>query len=537
MSGRVATSALVAAVVALLLATPSGSQPTQRGGTFRMAIWGPNFDSIDPVVSNFGGPQTLLRATCGGLMRHPDKPLPAGLTLVPEIASAPPRITNDGKTYTFTIRRGLRFSTGAPVTARSFEHTVNRLLSPIMQSSGAGELDDVVGARAVIERRAARASGVVARGDRLTIRLTKPSGDLTARVGTLCVVPETTPIHPEGVSAPAAAAGPYYIAEYVPGRKVTLLRNRFYRGDRPHRVSRFEVDLPLHAPTILERVERGELDYGWIPNQQYGGRAEELLARYGINRSRFFAVPANNLRMFVLNTRRPLFRNNVKLRQAVNFAVDRRALLHERGPLAGYLTDQFLMPGTPSFQKASIYPLKAPNVARARELARGRTREGKAVLYVPANEVGLAQAQILRHNLKAIGLDVEIVALPFPVMVERMRTPGESFDIGWIGWLGAPQHTFLNWLFDGRTIADAPNFGNWSYFDSPRYNRLLEEASQLPIGPERYRRYGELDVDIARNAAPAIAFAYDRTLTLVSARTGCVVVNPELDLAAVCLKR
>ena len=91
-------------------------------------------------------------------------------------------------------------------------------------------------------------------------------------------------------------------------------------------------------------------------------------------------------------------------------------------------------------------------------------------------------------------------------------------------------------MFDGRTIADAPEFGNFSYFNSPKYNRALAQASRIPTGPERYRTYGELDVDIARNAAPAIAVSYDNTPTLVSARTGCVIVNPELDLAAVCLK-
>ena len=95
--------------------------------------------------------------------------------------------------------------------------------------------------------------------------------------------------------------------------------------------------------------------------------------------------------------------------------------------------------------------------------------------------------------------------------------------------------SFLNFLFDGRTIGE-PGFGNYSYFNSRKYNRLLDAASRLPVGSERYRRYGELDVDIAKNAAPAIAFAYDNTLTLVGPRTGCVIVNPELDLAAVCLK-
>ena len=75
-----------------------------------------------------------------------------------------------------------------------------------------------------------------------------------------------------------------------------------------------------------------------------------------------------------------------------------------------------------------------------------------------------------------------------------------------------------------------------SRFHSPTFDLRLERASRLPLGPERNRAYGELDVDLARNAAPAAAYAYDNALTFVSERTGCVVANPYLDLAAVCLK-
>ena len=68
--------------------------------------------------------------------------------------------------------------------------------------------------------------------------------------------------------------------------------------------------------------------------------------------------------------------------------------------------------------------------------------------------------------------------------------------------------SFLNWHFDGRTIGQ-PGFGNWSYFDSPKYNRLLDEASRL-TGAARDRAYGELDVMLSRDAAPAIPFAPER---------------------------
>jgi ABC-type transport system substrate-binding protein len=528
--GRALLAVVTVVGAALLLAAAGTPRGIKEGGTFRVGIVG--LSSIDPVL---GGALAIDGATCASLMTFPDEPLPEGLRVVPEIARGYPKVTNAGKTYTFTIRKGFRFSTGAPVTARSFAHTINRQLNPEMKSLYELDFESILGAQKVIAGKAQEAFGIVARGDTLRIRLRKPVGDLMKRLAFLCVVPEATPIDPEGVKAPVPGAGPYYIAEYVVGERVVLKRNPFYGGNRPRHVSRFVVDLSGDAATVLDRVDRGDLDYGWVPNNVYGERAPEFRRRYGVNKSRFFSVPANNLRMFLLNTSRPLFRNNVKLRQAVNFAVDRKALLRERGPLAGTVTDQFLPPGIPGFKDERIYPLEAPDVATARRLAKGRTRSGKAVLYVPATPVGSAQGQILKDNLKKIGIEVDIVQLPAPVLFQKLQTPGEPFDIGWIGWLGISDNFFLNFLFDGRTIGE-PGFGNYSYFNSRKYNRLLDAASRLPVGSERYRSYGELDVDIAKNAAPAIAFAYDNTLTLVGPRTGCVIVNPELDLTAVCLK-
>ena len=537
---------VVAAVVlsAAASASPGANERAdhaeREGGEFRVGIPATSIiDSIDPILASFPGALSVNQASCAGLMAYPDATFPAGLRLQPEIAVGFPRITDGGKTYSFTIRKGVRFSTGPVVTARSFAHTINRVLSKTMDSPYWSYLGDIVGARAVHEGTAAEVAGVSARRNTLTIRLTKASGDFVARVGTVCVLPESVPIDPEGVKAPVPSAAPYFISEYLPGALLVLDRNRYYTGTRPHHVNRIVVSIGGDAASVLDRVDRGELDYGLLLPGHYADRAQELRRRYGVDKSRFFASPALNLRIFVLNTSRPLFRNNVKLRQAVNFAVDRKAILRERGPLAGYLTDQYLPPFIPGFRDERIYPLQAPDLAKAQALAKGRTRGGKAVLYVSSSSPGsLAQGQVLAGNLAKIGLDVEIQAFPSPVLFEKMKTPGEPFDIGSVGWIsvGSEWLTLLNWMFDGGTIANAPNFGNLSYFDSPKYNRLLEQASRLPLGAERDRAYAALDVDLAKNVAPAIPISYDRILTLVSQRTGCVVVNPYLDLAAVCLK-
>jgi peptide/nickel transport system substrate-binding protein len=533
-----------AGLTALVLSVGSAAGATgpavRDGGTYRVGVYGDFFGSIDPALA---GPaaQPFLSASCGGLVTTPDKPLPAAFNLIPEIATAYPKIANGGRTYTFRIRKGVRFSTGAPVTARSFAYTLNRLLSPVIGSPGASAFAGIVGAPDVVAGKTTSARGIVARRNMLTIRLREPAGNflgnLASGAGGFCVVPEGLPLDPEGAKAPLPSAGPYFVSEYVPGERVTLERNRYYSGTRPHHVDRFVGDLTYvsadPAPA-LDRVESGELDSALVAITS--DRAEDFKQRYGINRSRFFVKPGTFFRMFVLNTSGRLFRNNVELRQAVNFAVDRTALMREVSPFGGYLTDQYLAPVLPAFRNDRIYPLKGPDVARARALARGHLRSGKAVLYTQDGVINAAQAQILQRNLKAIGLDVEVRTFPGQLLFQKLATVGEPWDIGRIRFItGRPDPSFLNDLFDGRTVGQ-PNSINLSHFDSAKYNRLLDAAARLSVGPQRARVYGRLDVDMSRNPAPAVPLAWEYALTLVSARTGCVVANPFLDLTAVCLK-
>jgi ABC-type transport system substrate-binding protein len=538
MRQRFGLAVLAAALGILLSGSVAGADvaaSAREGGTFRIAMSAEHVEFIDPALINLPGPAVLLRAACGGLLTTPDKPLPGALRVVPELAAGYPKISNGGKTYTFTIRKGVRFSTGAPVTARDVAHTLNRFLDPQLKSHLGVGFRDVVGAEDVIAGKAQTASGIVANGRKLIVRLTKPAGDVSSRMVGGCVVPANLPSDPEGAKAPLPSAGPYYFADYVPGQQIVLQRNRYYHGPRRHHVDRFVVDLDVDDATALDRVESNRADWAYTFPPSIGGRAPRLVQRYGINKSRFFKSPALSLNLFVLNAERPLFRDNPALRRAVNFAVDRAALVRELGPYVASPTDQYLLPAMRGFTDAHIYPLKGPNVARARVLARGHTRSGKAVFYTRDDALGIAHGKIVRDNLKRIGVDVEVKPLPRFLLFSKLAIRGEPFDIGWItfGFDGLDPSPVMS-LFDGRTIGQ-PGSGNWSYFDSPKYNRLIERASRL-TGPARYRTYGRLDLDLARNAAPAVAYGHTNVLTLVSTRVGCVVVNPWLELAAACLK-
>ena len=523
----------MALLIAAALAAPGSGGSGRNGGTFRISEAG--IDYIDPALEVNSG--IYLSATCAQLMRYADKPLPAGFRVVPEVAAAYPRVSRDGRTFTFTIKKGVRFSTGARVTPVAFAHEINRVLDPAMKSPWVDRAADIVGAQDVIDGKAATVRGVRALGNKLIIQLTAPAPDLPARMtlASFCAVPPNLPADPEGARAPLPAAGPYYISQYVSGRKLELRQNRFYRGHRPHHVDRFSAIFVDTAHTALQLVARGQAD---LADEGSATNYEELIGKYRLNRSQLFRFPGLGMRFVVMNTSRPLFRNNVKLRQAVNFALNRIALLRERGVHTGELTDQYLPTGVPGFRDAHLYPLKRPDLTKARALARGHRRSGTAVLYTQDNGPGVPQAQIVKANLERIGINVTIRQFPGPVMFAKIFTPGEPWDLTFLGWF--PDYfdpaNVLGALLDGRYVPRQGAYGsNWAYFNSPKYNRLLRQAARLS-GAARYRAYGRLDIDLARNAAPLAAYDVEDVYTFVSKRAGCLIFNPFLDLSAVCLK-
>ena len=107
------------------------------GGTVRVALASFDFDYIDPALSLSVPVWALLDTTCARLMTYPDKAPPAGLRLEPEVATGPPRLSADAKTWTFTLRSDFRFSDGSPVRASAFARAINRTLAPGVTSPAA----------------------------------------------------------------------------------------------------------------------------------------------------------------------------------------------------------------------------------------------------------------------------------------------------------------------------------------------------------------------------------------------------------------
>ena len=205
-----------------------------------------NIDYMDPALAYNAESWQALYATCAKLLNYPDRPGVGGDQLTPEVAQSLPAGSRDGRSYTFTIRRGFRFSppSNQPVTAQTFKYTIERTLDPAMKSPIAHEFANVTGATAYMAGKAPHISGVVAHRTDLTIHLLKPEPDILSKLAQpfFCAVPSNTPTQPGGLRV-IPSAGPYYVASYVPTQALVLVRNPNYHGDRPHRFDRIELKL------------------------------------------------------------------------------------------------------------------------------------------------------------------------------------------------------------------------------------------------------------------------------------------------------
>jgi ABC-type transport system substrate-binding protein len=510
-----------------------GGDPAASGGTLRIGAG--DIGLLDPTFPS----DLRFSATQLKLFGYPDREGPGSNRLIPEAAERLPTISRDRRTYTFIIRKELRFSDGTSVAAANFAFGLARALRPEFGSPAADGLANIVGAKSVIAGRAQTLAGVRARGRTLTIRLKRPQSDLLTYLADEPALPLSLPPTVPITEAPIPSAGPYYVKEWESEKRVLLVRNPYWNRRaipwRPARLDAIEWSLGLSPEESVRMVEQGNLDLTWsvppAPN------ARRLAERYGINKRRFFVKRLNSVWWVDFNSGRPLFRGNARLRRAVNFALDRPQLIRQFGPFTAKPTDQILPPIVPGFKNADLYPLKGANVATARALARGALRGRKVIMYNRTGQLGILLAQVIRFDLAKIGLAVEVKTFEPTVMFDRMSRRGEPWDLSVAGEiLNLDPEAWID-QFHGRNIRfkGGKNGGrNLNLFDEPVWNRRIAEASRL-TGEGRFAAYARLDRDLMREAAPVAPFLNLNGWTLVSASVGCFTWRAgEVDLVALC---
>jgi peptide/nickel transport system substrate-binding protein len=506
------------------------------GGTLRVAL-PQEIPTLDPALWR-PLTQAIWYATCAPLMAWRDAAAPAtGFSVRPEAAAGPPKVSRDGRRYVFTVRKGLRFSDGSPLRAANFARALRRVLNPAMGSPSAYLLSDV--------------KSVSASGQHLRIDLSRPDGDLPTRLALplACPVPLGFPVDPAGIDL-KAGSGPYYAADYVPHRQLVLKRNPYYKGKRPHRVDSIVITSGGDINEAVRAVATGRAD---VVGTELTREIRDVLAEtYGVNQKQLFRIRGIYTIALVLNTARPLFRHNVALRKAVNFAVNRTQVGRAGGgwPLSFSATDQILPRWLPGWSDSRLYPLARPNLRLASKLARGNLRGGRATLYVsvgdPLSKNLLDEAQVIVGNLHEIGLEVEVKAFSQDVLAARAGTPGEPYDII-LDWFGAnPVGTepgypdpagMIDRYLAGKNARKPAGNTNFAYFDDPATNRQIAAADRLS-GLARFQAFSKLDAKIMRNNAPWVPLTEGSSWLFLSKRVGCLKQHPVFrrDYAAMCLR-
>jgi ABC-type transport system substrate-binding protein len=501
----------------------SGSAEVKRGGTLRINLSTTDFEFLDPALSYDAPGWQVLYSTNQTLLNYPDRPGAAGARLIPEAAAAMPTVSRDGRTYTFRVRSGLRFSDGSPVTAASFKRAIERAADPRQASPAIAFLHDVVGADARNAGRASSVRGVTARGQTLTVRLTRNNPTFLAEIAMpfFGAVKPNMPINARGENV-YPSAGPYRIVSRDVGRQVVLERNRFYRGNRPQNPDRIVITVLTDQAQSFLQTKANQVDYDMsgLPPTAH----QELFSQYGVNKGRYFVNPGPNVSYAALNTTAGRPFASVNLRKAVNYAVDRPAWLRVGGLLAGKRTDQILPPGLRGFRDAKIYPIQGANPTRARQLAGGSNAEVK-ILHT-TTPTSVARAQILQFNLRQMGLRPELKPQPFAVAIKTAGDKGSDFDMFMIAWFAdyPDPYDFINVLLDGNNIQESNN-SNYAYLNNAAYNKRMNDAAKLS-GPSRYETYGKLDVDIMRNLAPWAPMHNGNTREFISNRVTNYIYHP-----------
>ncbi|HZT16642.1 MAG TPA: ABC transporter substrate-binding protein [Gaiellaceae bacterium] len=531
----VIAAAAVAALLAVTAAARTSAAPNQ---VLQIASAATDVDYSDPALAYGVLSWEIEYNTCSKLVNYSDVGGRVSNELTPDAAAGMPVISKDGKTYTFTIRSGIKFSDGAELTAQSFKAAMDRDANASMNSPVDAFMTDVAGWDAVVHKKAKSVSGVVAKGNKLIIHLTQRDGGMIDKLAMpfFCAIdPAKTPVDPSGLKT-VAGSGPYYIASRTVGKQLVMKVNPNYHGNRPHRASTLVFTMNTNPQQTYLQVSNGT--YATDPNGLDNPAAAASLAKkYGINKSRFFVHPTPNTDYVALNTSRPTF-SNVADRKAANFATDRTALLKVGGFEWGKPTTEILPDSLAGgIRNQHLYPLEGAELAKAKQLSGGKC--GTVNLWYQTGPIGTPQAGIFSYDLQQMGCKVTSKPFQGYAMYTAAGVKGSDFDAAFAGWYQdyADGYDFFHILLDGRTIA-ASNNNNLAYFNAPDVDAKIDAANLL-TGPARAKAWGRLDVYTMGKYAPWVPLDNRNVRDYVAPRVAGYAYNGaygSMDLGTLYLK-
>jgi peptide/nickel transport system substrate-binding protein len=464
----------------------------------------------------------------------------AGATLVPNLATRLPQPTDDGKTYTFQLRKGIRYSDGTPVRASDFGPSVERLLR---LGGGIGSLTGIVGADKCRVGEPCDLSAGIRADDgagTITIRLVRPDSEfLHALAVEGALVPARAARRPS-VSPFLPGTGPYRVATFEPKREIRLVRNRHFRvWSRDARPDGYPAEIRFHLSDDLEAglaaVESGRAD--WTSLSTAGlpaSRQRGVLTRHA---DRVHNDLSPGTFWVFLNTRVAPF-NDLRVRRALNYAIDRRRLIELVGGESRLRPScQMLPPNFPGYRPYCPFtrnPTRAgfwsaPDMAKARELVAASGTAGARVdLVVPP--FGLTVGRYLEDVLQRLGYDARMKVGKAEKVFASYGDSRARTQLGTSGWFAdrLSASNFFRPLLtcDAFTPNSAAN-GNLFEYCNPRLDAKIEKATAAQsTDPARAARLWTQIDRMVVDQAVALPWANPRNAALVSKRVGNYQSHP-----------
>lgn len=514
-----------------------------RGGTLRLALGNVPFDSIDPAVATLPGAWFSLIMTGDGLTAFKRASGSEGTQLVPDLATSLPTPTDSGMTYTFEVRRNIRYSTGALVEPADFRHAIERVFT--LRSPGVRFYSGILGASACLHnpRRCDLSAGIATDDAARTVsfHLTAPDSEFLDKLALTyaSAVPAGTP-NREARSHPVPATGPYRIVHYEPGLRIEFARNpRFREWSRAAQpdgyADRIVVQIGGDKEQAVTAIERGKTDL--LADAVPVDRIDEVRAQYA---SQFHAYPVRVTFFVFLNTRvRPF--DDVRVRRAISYAIDRRAILQlaHGGPSFARPTCQVLPPTSLGYERYCPYTLDpgaggawtAPDLAEARRLiAASHTKGTRVTFWVGSDPVALQIGRAFIPLLERLGYHARVKQVPDRVYRMTVSDPRTKAQMGF-AVVNSDYPTASGFFAGLRCDAFRPYAGanlNVAEFCDPSIDALIEQALVLQASDVHAANqlWAKADRKIV-DEAPWVPL-YNLTVTqLVSKRVGNNQFSPQ----------
>jgi peptide/nickel transport system substrate-binding protein len=457
-----------------------------RGGTLRIASQSEPSDSLDPAVAFHPVAWQLLSITNDGLLAYRKVGGPDGTTLVPDLASALPEVSADGRTYRFTLREGISYSTGEPVRPEDFTHAFERVFA--LKSDAVPIYRSIEGSRACTEEPTTcdLSRSVVAEEGAVTFHLARPDPDFAFKLALTFAfpVPEGTPFEDQRFE-PVPATGPYTIVEAT-SERIEVARNPSFRewsaaAQPDGSVDTISWTFGEDRTRAFDEILSGELD--WIGDPL---RPEDAASLQAAHPDQVVLWPQSATFYVGFDVRDPPF-DDARVRQAVNLAIDRnRAVEFLGGPASQRPTCQIFPPNFQGYEPFCPHTLEpesgiwsAPDPDRARALVEdaGAVGEKVAVWITSDPEAftgGVPLMRYLTRTLDDLGLRADL-----KIVRDVDRYAGAIYA-------GEAQIYLFGWISDFPRAVDyiEPQFtcggdANASGLCDEDLDRRIEEAKAL----------------------------------------------------------